>query len=299
MARAMRTKLELVPKLHEQSAATRARPAPAPERVLFLVPAETDDKRSGAMPRALDRIRSAAYRYLKQSLELVLGSILLCCSLPIIIAAAIAIRIESRGNPFFVQTRLGLNGKTFGIFKLRSMYIDARERFPGMGDYGKDFIKHGGLDFHVHRDRDPRITRVGSFIRKTSIDELPNFLNVVLGSMSLVGPRPETTDLAALYGDCLNKYLSVKPGVTCKSKVSGRDRLTKEETIRIDIAYIDNRSTVTDLKILWATFWCVLGCRNVVGENPVIAHKTRADEQNETAESRIANADKRACPELG
>ncbi|MDO8991272.1 MAG: sugar transferase [Sideroxyarcus sp.] len=294
MGSPMRSKLELVPKLHEESAATHARPASAPERVLFLVPAESDDKHSGAMPRALGRIRSAGYRLLKQSLDLVLGSILLCCSLPVIIAAAIAIRVESRGNPFFIQPRLGLNGKMFGIFKLRSMYIDARERFPEVGDFGKDFIKHGGLDFHVHRDRDPRITRVGSFIRKTSIDELPNFLNVVLGSMSLVGPRPETSDLAVLYGDCLDKYLSVKPGVTCKSKVSGRDRLTKEETIRIDLAYIENRSTVTDLKILWETFWCVLWCRNVVGENPVIAHKPHTDELNESAQLCIANADKQA-----
>ncbi|MBI5889609.1 MAG: sugar transferase [Nitrosomonadales bacterium] len=206
-------------------------------------------------------LRAACYAYSKRTLDLVLGSVLLCCSLPIIALAAIAIRLESRGNPLFIQTRVGENGKPFRIFKLRGMYADARARFPALYDYSKQ----EGLDFYFHHEQDPRITRVGSFIRKTSIDELPNFLNVVLGSMSLVGPRPEIPDVSALYGIHRDKYLSVKPGVTCLSKVSGRDLLTKEQSIRMDIGYIENRSTATDLKILWATFWSVINRRNVFG----------------------------------
>lgn len=205
--------------------------------------------------------RDAWRRFSKRLLDLVLGSILLCCSLPIIIAAAIAIRLESRGSPLFIQTRVGLNGKPFRIFKLRGMYADARERFPELYDYSK----HESLDFHFHYEVDPRITGVGSFIRKTSIDELPNFLNVVLGSMTLVGPRPEIPEVSALYGKYRQQYLSVKPGVTCLSKVSGRDLLTKEQTIRMDIGYIENMSTATDLKILWQTFWSVVNRRNVFG----------------------------------
>jgi lipopolysaccharide/colanic/teichoic acid biosynthesis glycosyltransferase len=213
------------------------------------------------------RLRDGCYRFSKRALDLVLGSVLLCCSLPVIVLAAIAVRLESRGSPLFVQTRVGLNGKPFRIFKLRGMYADARERFPELYDYSK----HDGLDFHFHYERDPRITRVGNFIRRTSIDELPNFLNVVLGSMTLVGPRPEIPDVSALYGKYRASYLSVKPGVTCLSKVSGRDLLTKEQTIRMDIGYIENRSTALDLRILWATFWSVINRRNVFGRNPDVA----------------------------
>lgn len=202
-----------------------------------------------------------AYRLSKRLVDLVLGSILLFCSLPVIVVAAIAVRLESKGSPLFIQTRVGLNGKPFMIFKLRGMYADARERFPELYDYSK----HEGLDFHFHYRSDPRITNVGSFIRKTSIDELPNFLNVVLGSMTLVGPRPEIPEVSAMYGEYRDKYLSVKPGVTCLSKVSGRDLLTKEQTIRMDIGYIENMSIATDLKILWRTFWSVINRRNVFG----------------------------------
>jgi lipopolysaccharide/colanic/teichoic acid biosynthesis glycosyltransferase len=215
----------------------------------------------GSATAGSSQMQVACYRFAKRVLDLVLGSILLCCSLPIIVMAAIAIRMESRGNPFFIQTRVGLNGKPFKIFKLRGMYADARERFPELYDYSK----HDGLDFHFHYEQDPRITGVGSFIRKTSIDELPNFLNVVLGSMTLVGPRPEIPDVSALYGKYRAAYLSVKPGVTCLSKVSGRDLLTKEQTILMDIGYIEDMSTATDMKILWKTFWSVINRKNVFG----------------------------------
>lgn len=221
-------------------------------------------------PKGRARRRNPLYGPSKRWLDVTLGSILLCCSLPIIILAAIAVRIESRGNPLFIQTRIGLNGRPFRIFKLRGMYADARERFPDLYDYSK----HPGLDFHFHRERDPRITRVGSFIRKTSIDELPNFLNVVLGSMTLVGPRPEIPEVSALYGKHRDKYLSVKPGVTCLSKVSGRDLLTKEQTILMDIGYIEKMSVAMDFRILWATFWRVIGRRDVFGGDALRAEET-------------------------
>lgn len=203
----------------------------------------------------------AYYLCFKRLVDMVLGSMLLCCSLPLIIMAAVAIRMESKGSPFFIQTRIGLNGRPFKIFKLRGMYVDARQRFPELYDYSK----HDGLGFHFHYENDPRITKVGNFIRRTSIDELPNFLNVVLGSMTLVGPRPEIPDVSALYGKYRDKYLSAKPGITCLSKVSGRDLLTKEQTIQMDIGYIENRSFMGDMKILWETFWSVINRKNVFG----------------------------------
>lgn len=224
--------------------------------------------------------RTACYLFVKRCLDLVLGSVLLCCSLPLIVAAAIAVRLESKGSPFFIQTRVGLNGKPFRIFKLRGMYADAKTRFPELYDYSG----HDGLDFRFHYECDPRITRVGNFIRRTSIDELPNFLNVVLGSMSLVGPRPEIPEVSGLYGKYRDEYLSVKPGVTCLSKISGRDLLTKEQTILMDIAYAWNRSVALDMKILWATFWSVINRRNVFGRDTDQARNIWRDIQTSPAD---------------
>jgi lipopolysaccharide/colanic/teichoic acid biosynthesis glycosyltransferase len=206
------------------------------------------------------------FRLITRTLDIVLGTIGLLLSSPLIIAAAVAIRLESRGNPFFVQERVGLSGKSFRIFKLRGMYADARERFPNLYDYQK----FGTLGFYFHYENDPRVTYVGSFIRRTSIDELPNFLNVICGSMTLVGPRPEVPEVQALYGDYSAEYLSVKPGITCLSKVSGRDTLTKEESIRIDLGYVRSMSLALNFRIIYMTIKNVLGRRNVFhGRNAV------------------------------
>jgi lipopolysaccharide/colanic/teichoic acid biosynthesis glycosyltransferase len=190
------------------------------------------------------------YAITKRALDVVLGSMLLTISAPIIISAAVAVRLESAGNPFFVQTRIGLRGRPFKLYKLRGMYIDAPERFSALYNYNK----HGNLNFYFHFKDDPRITKVGAIIRRFSIDELPNFLNVVKGDISLVGPRPEIPELFAQYGEYATQYLSVKPGITCLSKISGRDCLTKEESIKMDINYINNQSLREDIKILWITF---------------------------------------------
>ncbi|MDD4960418.1 MAG: sugar transferase, partial [Gallionella sp.] len=117
--------------------------------------------------------------------------------------------------------------------------------------------------FHFHYEDDPRVTRIGRYTRRTSIDEMPNFINVVLGDMSLVGPRPEVPDVMGLYGRYAEEYLSVKPGITCLSKCSGRDSLTKEETIQMDLGYIQSRSFLLDVKILWWTFVGVVLRRDV------------------------------------
>lgn len=193
---------------------------------------------------------ATVYKISKRTIDVCLGSILLVFSLPIILIAAIAIAIESPGSPFFVQTRLGENGRPFRILKLRGMYRDAKERFPDLYDYSRQ----RDLDFYFHYADDPRVTRVGKFTRKTSIDELPNFWNVVAGQMSLVGPRPEIPEVLELYGSHRDEYLSVKPGITCTSKCTGRDRLTKRETIQLDLDYVRNRSIRMDFKILWRTF---------------------------------------------
>jgi lipopolysaccharide/colanic/teichoic acid biosynthesis glycosyltransferase len=200
-----------------------------------------------------------AYESAKRAFDLLLGSVLLIVAIPLILIAAAAIRLETPGSPFFIQTRLGRKGKPFRICKLRGMYADARIRFPSYYDYSSK----QDLDFCFHHEGDPRVTRAGMFIRKTSIDELPNLWNVVLGDMSLVGPRPEIPEVLALYGEYRQEYLSVKPGVTCLSKCTGRDRLTKRETIDFDIKYIRKRSFSLDLTILWRTFRSVMLRRDV------------------------------------
>ena len=139
------------------------------------------------------------------------------------------------------------------------MYADARMRFPSFYDYSSK----RDLDFCFHHEEDPRLTRAGMFIRKTSIDELPNLWNVVLGDISLVGPRPEIPEVMALYGKYRDEYLSVKPGVTCLSKCTGRDRLTKRETIEYDLDYIRRRNFRVDVRILWQTFRGVVLRRDV------------------------------------
>lgn len=203
--------------------------------------------------------RRLAYQIAKRTFDLVIGSGLLLIATPLILIAAIAIRLETTGSPFFIQTRLGKNGKPFKIVKLRGMFIDARTQFASYYDYSK----HCDLEFCFHHEEDPRVTRAGKFIRKTSIDELPNLWNVVLGDMSLVGPRPEIPEVLALYGPYRDEYVSVKPGVTCLSKVTGRDRLTKRETIEFDLGYIRKRSFALDFQILWKTIRGVMLRRDV------------------------------------
>ena len=208
-------------------------------------------------PRTLDS--AGGYEFVKRTFDICLGSTLLIVATPVILVAAAAIRLESKGSPFFVQTRVGRWGRPFKIVKLRGMFRDARARFPSYYDYsGKP-----DLDFCFHHEVDPRVTRAGKFIRKTSIDELPNLWNVVLGDISLVGPRPEIPEVMALYGPYREAYLSVKPGVTCLSKCTGRDRLTKRETIEYDLGYIKGRSMRLDLNILWRTLRGVLLRRDV------------------------------------
>jgi lipopolysaccharide/colanic/teichoic acid biosynthesis glycosyltransferase len=201
----------------------------------------------------------AVYAFLKRSIDLILGSVLLVIALPIILAAVIWIRMESAGPALFFQTRLGRRGAPFRICKLRGMYIDARERHPELYDYSHN----RNLDFHFHYPNDPRVTKVGRILRRTSIDELPNLWNVVVGDMSLVGPRPEIPDMLAMYGARRDEYLSVKPGITCRSKITGRDILTKRETLTLDLQYIRNRSLSEDLSILWKTFLSVIRRRDV------------------------------------
>lgn len=169
---------------------------------------------------------------------------------------AIAIKLDSKGPVLFSQIRIGRNGRRFKIYKFRSMYIDAEER-------KKELEKQNemqGLMFKM--ENDPRITRVGKFIRKTSIDELPQFYNVLKGDMSLVGTRPPTADEFEKYNQYYRRRISMTPGLTGLWQVSGRSEIENfDDVVKYDLEYIDQWSLTLDIKILLKTVWVVLAKR--------------------------------------
>ena len=170
-------------------------------------------------------------------------------SAPIMLAAAIAIKINSPGPVIFKQTRVGRNGHKFSIYKFRSMYTDAEKRLVDL--ISKNEMSDGRL-FKIKDD--PRITKVGKFIRKTSIDELPQFFNVLLGNMSLVGTRPPTVAEVELYERRHYRRISIKPGITGIWQTSGRNEIKDfEEVIQMDLEYIENWSVFLDLRLLLKT----------------------------------------------
>lgn len=185
---------------------------------------------------------------LKRLLD-VAGGLLGCViSLPIIAIVAIPLKLESPGPLIFKQKRVGLNGRIFYIHKLRSMYIDAEERKKELMAQNE----MNGLMFKMQDD--PRITKVGKFIRKTSIDELPQFFDVLVGNMSLVGTRPPTVDEYNQYDSHHKRRLSMKPGITGLWQVSGRSKIQNfEDVVSLDVQYIDHWSLWGDIKLLFKT----------------------------------------------
>jgi exopolysaccharide biosynthesis polyprenyl glycosylphosphotransferase len=167
---------------------------------------------------------------------------------PLMLFIAIAIKLSDGGPALFKQTRVGKNGKTFQIYKFRTMVVDAEQRLAEL----QDMNEFDGVLFKIRRD--PRITPVGARLRKWSLDELPQLFNVLLGEMSLVGPRPPLPAEAALYADHVRRRLAVRPGLTGLWQISGRSDLTWDESVRLDIRYVENWSLALDLQILWKTF---------------------------------------------
>ena len=178
-------------------------------------------------------------------------TLLACAVLPVLVCAAL-VRVTSPGRAFFPQTRAGRDGQPFTMWKLRSMVVDAElRRGELIGSSDRD-----GLMFKMHRD--PRITPVGRILRRLSLDELPQLWNVVKGDMSLVGPRPPLMSEFERYHDAVNRRLRVKPGLTGLWQVSGRADLDWEQSVNLDLRYVDNWSLAMDLLILWKTLRVVV-----------------------------------------
>lgn len=190
----------------------------------------------------------------KRAIDIVGSLFLILATAPILAAAALAIKIEDRGPVIFRQRRVGFNGEVFECLKLRSMVTDAEKiRARTLTDQNES----DGLLFKMKRD--PRITRVGRFIRRFSIDELPQFINVLKGEMSLVGPRPALEAEVAQYTPQVLRRLDVRPGLTGLWQVSGRSDLSWEDTVRLDLYYVDNWSMFQDATILARTAKAVVG----------------------------------------
>ena len=188
----------------------------------------------------------------KRLIDVMGAGIALTLHLPLLVLAAIAIKLESRGPVFYRSTRIGKNGRPFTFFKLRSMVDGADRR--------RHHVVHlneaDGPVFKISND--PRVTRVGRFLRVTSIDEIPQFMNVLRGEMSLVGPRPPLPAEVAQYEPWQLHRLDVLPGITCLWQISGRSRIGFQEWMRLDLEYIKHRSFLLDLKILLRTIPAVL-----------------------------------------
>ncbi|MDB6169042.1 MAG: hypothetical protein JWM88_1906 [Verrucomicrobia bacterium] len=188
----------------------------------------------------------------KRVMDFVLSFILLVVLSPLLLAVAIGIKITSPGPVLFVQPRVGMNKRSFKLYKFRSMYMDAETR-------RKELAHLNEMDGPVFKIKnDPRITPLGRFIRKTSIDELPQLFNVLTGHMSLVGPRPPLLDEVNRYDWLYRKRLSIKPGITCLWQISGRNEITFKQWMEMDQRYIDNWSLWMDVKILAKTVPAVL-----------------------------------------
>jgi exopolysaccharide biosynthesis polyprenyl glycosylphosphotransferase len=174
---------------------------------------------------------------------------------PLLLLIAAAIKIDSRGPVFFRQRRVGQDGEEFRVFKFRTMFVDAEDRLNEL----RHLNEGDGLLFKMRND--PRVTPVGRLLRRYSLDELPQLLNVLTGEMSLVGPRPPLPSEVALYDGDVARRLLVKPGITGLWQVSGRSDLSWEDGIRLDLYYVENWSLTTDLAIMWKTLGAVARAR--------------------------------------
>lgn len=205
---------------------------------------------------AIEVKTSKIYLFIKRVIDItgsLAGLILLS---PLLIIVGILIKIESKGPIIFSQNRIGMNGEVFKMYKLRSMVANAEELKGKLMEENE----MSGPMFKIKDD--PRITKVGRFIRKTSIDELPQLLNVLKGEMSLVGPRPSLIEEVLEFDPWMKKRLMVKPGLTCYWQVMGRNNIDFYRWMLLDIKYVETRSILVDIKLIIKTFFVLFGDKN-------------------------------------
>ena len=196
------------------------------------------------------------YEICKRTIDIIgagLGLILLS---PIIAVVACAVKFTSKGPVFFSQKRVGKNGELFEMYKFRSMVVNAEELKENLEEQNE----MSGPMFKIKDD--PRVTKVGKFIRKTSIDELPQLWNILKGDMSLVGPRPSLPKEVEQFDNWMFKRLSVRPGLTCYWQVSGRNNIDFEDWMKLDVKYVEERNFWIDIKLIFKTVFVLFGDKN-------------------------------------
>ena len=186
-------------------------------------------------------------RMVKGAFDRIVAGLALLLLSPLLLSIGLVVRLSSRGPALFTQTRVGRNGRTFRMVKFRSMCVDAEDQLVALTEHNES----AGLMFKI-RD-DPRVTPVGRVLRRLSLDELPQLINVLMGSMSLVGPRPPLPAEVSQYQDDVRRRLLVKPGLTGLWQISGRSDLSWEESVRLDLRYVENWSLALDMVVLWKT----------------------------------------------
>ena len=196
------------------------------------------------------------YEVIKRLIDVICSFIGVVILSPLFIIIAIIIKITSKGPVFFSQKRVGKKGKEFDMYKFRSMVVNAeelKEKLAAQNEMSGPMFK---------MKDDPRVTKVGKIIRKTSIDELPQLWNVLKGDMSLVGPRPSLPKEVDKFEKWMHKRLEVKPGLTCYWQVSGRNNIDFEDWMKLDIRYVEERSTWVDIKLIFKTVRVLFGDKN-------------------------------------
>mgnify|MGYP004615385099 FL=1 len=194
-----------------------------------------------------------AYDILKRFIDIIIGTIGLIVCIPIFIIIGIAIKIDSKGPVFFKHKRIGKHGKKLEIYKFRTMIENAEEAMKNFTEeQKKEFTENFKLE------NDPRVTRVGKILRKTSLDELPQIINILKGEMSIIGPRPVVRSELEKYGSNQDKFLSVAPGLTGYWAANGRSDVSYEERMALELYYVNNRSLILDMKIFFKTIGSVL-----------------------------------------
>lgn len=199
------------------------------------------------------KAKSKAYLIAKRITDVLFSGIGLIILSPVFVIVAIAIKLDSKGPIFFKQDRVGKDEELFSMYKFRSMVVNAEELKKALENQNE----MSGPMFKMKKD--PRITRVGRFIRKTSIDELPQLVNVIKGDMSLVGPRPSLPKEVEQFEPWMKERLTVQPGITCFWQVMGRNSIPFEEWMKLDLKYVRERNYFLDIKLIFKTFFVLFG----------------------------------------
>ncbi|MDI9217079.1 MULTISPECIES: sugar transferase [Clostridium] len=204
----------------------------------------------------IERKDNTLYEIFKRALDVIASFLGLVILSPILLIVAILIKLESKGPAIFAQSRIGLNGEEFKMYKFRSMVQNAEELKEKLAKQNE----MSGPMFKMKND--PRVTKVGKFIRKTSIDELPQLLNILKGDMTLVGPRPSLPKEVEKFEPWMLKRLEVKPGLTCYWQVSGRNNIDFEEWMKLDLKYVNDMKFWLDIKLIFKTVAVLFGDKN-------------------------------------